>query len=227
MGAYSDDGGDGLGGLPAGTGIVMVTGGVGGLAVAGTDYVAPDVAIASGKKLIVDASTSLTSCPIQRGGDPNTGISFPDGADSCSIVTGGAEIVRFNTAAAATGITLLGNVVVNTGKKLTMTAGRLLKAMGASVAAAATLTLGTDGNLFAITGNTNVDFITTTNWQAGAEITLQFSGTPTVNHNTGSPPGSTAAILLAGAANFAATANDVLTLIYNGTNWVEKARTVI
>jgi hypothetical protein len=110
---------------------------------------------------------------------------------------------------------------------IAVNAFRFKAAQGASVAAASTLTLGLDGNFFSITGNTNVDYITTTNWQAGSEITLQFTGTPTVNHNTGSVPGSTAAVLLAGAANFSATANDMLTLVYNGTNWCEKARAVI
>lgn len=101
----------------------------------------------------------------------------------------------------------------------------LVNGASASVAAAATLTLTT--NLTLVTGNTNIDFITTTGILAGTVIVLNFSGTPTVNHNTGAVPGGTAAIFLAGAANFAATANDTLTLVYNGTVWAEVARTVI
>lgn len=87
--------------------------------VAGTDYVAPDVAIAAGKKLIIDSSTSSTSVALQIAGDANTGIKqSTDGADSLSIVTGGSEIVRFNTAAASTGITLFGSVAMQANKVL-------------------------------------------------------------------------------------------------------------
>ena len=97
---------------------------------------------------------------------------------------------------------------------------------GADVASAATITLG-NGNYFDVTGATAIDFITTTDWQAGSVVTLQFDSNPTINHNTGSPPANTGAILLAGAANFASTASDTLTLLFDGTTWREVARTVI
>lgn len=90
---------------------------------------------------------------------------------------------------------------------------------GANVASGTTVTLGGDGNAFPITGTTTINHITTTDWQAGSLVTLFFSTTLTVTHNAGSPPGGTAAILLSAAANFAATANDTLTLRYDGTNW--------
>jgi hypothetical protein len=186
------------------------------------------VTIASGSVFAFDPTLSASNLALQVSGDPDTGIArSSDGANSLAIYCGGSELVRLNIPAASSAIQFFGNLTMTTGKRITLSSGRLLEAQGANVGAAGTLTLGTDGNFFSITGNTNIDFITTTNWQAGSEITLQFTGTPTVNHNTGSPPGSTAAILLAGAANFAATANDTLTLVYNGTNWVEKARTVI
>lgn len=104
-------------------------------------------------------------------------------------------------------------------------ANRLNQAKGADVASASTLTLGIDGDSFTITGTTNVDYITTTNWSAGARVLLQFSGILTVNNNSGSVPGSTASILLTAA--FITTANDTLSLWFNGTNWVETGRTVI
>lgn len=76
------------------------------LGIAGTDYVAPDVAIASGKKLIIDSSNSLTSVALQISGDPNTGIAQVGGADTLSIVCGGAEVARFSgTALTMTTIT--------------------------------------------------------------------------------------------------------------------------
>jgi hypothetical protein len=182
--------------------------GVGGGGVFSLSADGVNVTLASGKKLQVDSSNSLTTVSLQINGDPNTGIGQIGGADTLSAVTAGGEAWRATSTS-------------------TNMSRRFACAKGADVAAAGTLTLGTDGNFFSITGNTNIDFLTTSNWQAGSIVLLQFTGTPTVNHNTGSPPGSTAAILLAGAAGFAATANDTLSLVYNGTTWVEVARTVI
>ena len=107
---------------------------------------------------------------------------------------------------------------------------RMLEKQGADVASAGDLTLGTDGNTFEITGTTTINAITTTNWQLGAKVTLIFASTPTVKHNT-SGGANTAVILLAGAADFSATAGDTLTLCYSeqgGTNaWREIGRAVI
>lgn len=103
---------------------------------------------------------------------------------------------------------------------------RVLHAKGSDVASAGDLTLGSGGNLFHVTGNTTINAITTTSWQAGAEVTLIFDSTPTVKHNTAGGAG-TAKMLLAGAADLSATANDTLTLIYDGTSWFEKSRAVI
>jgi hypothetical protein len=115
-------------------------------------------------------------------------------------------------------IELLGKTYLN-GK-------RFETALGANVAAANNLTLGTDGNVFTITGNTQINAITTANWQAGSVIILgPFIGTPTVKHNTAGGAG-TAPILLAGATDFTAAVNDALTLVYNGTNWIETARKI-
>ena len=101
---------------------------------------------------------------------------------------------------------------------------RMQAKKGADVAAANDLTLG-DGNLFHITGATQINAINTTNWQAGSEITLIFDSTPTVKNNTAGG-GSTAVMLLAGGADFSATANDVLKLVFDGTSWFEVSRSV-
>lgn len=105
-------------------------------------------------------------------------------------------------------------------------AGRVLESQGAAVASAGTLTLGADGNFFLITGTTTINHLTTTRWKPGAIVRLMFSGVLTVTNNAGSPPANTAAFLLAGAAGFVTSANDVLTVVYDGTNWVECARSV-
>jgi len=96
---------------------------------------------------------------------------------------------------------------------------RLEEKKGADVASAGTLTLGADGNVFNVTGTTTINFITTASWQAGSRITLILKGAITVNHNTGAPPGGTAAIKLAGAANLTGADGDVVTLFYDGTVW--------
>jgi len=93
--------------------------------------------------------------------------------------------------------------------------GRVQFGHGAAVASAATTTLGNDGNLFHITGTTNIDNISTTNWQAGSKITLIFDGVLTVGDGTGN-------MILAG--NFTTAANSTLCLIYDGTSWFELSR---
>lgn len=106
---------------------------------------------------------------------------------------------------------------------------RLQAKQGADVSSAGNLTLGNDGNVFEITGTTTINLIANTNWQNGAVIRLVFASTPTVTNNAGTS-GSNINILLAGGANFSATANDILTLMLceiGGTqNWVEVSRSV-
>lgn len=104
--------------------------------------------------------------------------------------------------------------------------GRILGTKNNDVVAAGTITV-PGGNAVTLTGNTNIDFITTTGWTSGSILILQFTGTPTVNNNTGGAPGGTASVLLSGSANFGATANDTLILYYDGGNWREISRTVI
>ncbi len=109
------------------------------------------------------------------------------------------------------------------GKLIMRMYGRFARKKGANIAAANNLTLGGDGNVFIITGNTQINGVLTTDWQAGSDVSLIFTGTPTVKHNTGGTAGF-AATLLAGSADLAAANNTVLTLIYDGTNWQEKCR---
>lgn len=95
------------------------------------------------------------------------------------------------------------------------------------VASASSLDLGGGGNFTEISGNTTIDYISVTDWDSGSIAVLQFTGSPIVKYNTGGVPFGYASILLSGAVDFNATANDTLVLIYNGTNWVELARTTI
>lgn len=101
---------------------------------------------------------------------------------------------------------------------------------GADVASANDLTLGNGGNAFVVTGTTQINAITTANWQYGSVVILAFSDSLTVKHNTAGGAG-TAPIMLSGSADFSASSSDTLTLIYmnfgGGAGWVEIARTVI
>jgi hypothetical protein len=103
--------------------------------------------------------------------------------------------------------------------------GRFEVSAGAAVAAANNLTLGTDGNLFSITGNTQINAITTANWQAGSTIAFIFTGTPVLKHNTAGGAG-TAVMLLAGNVDYTAAAGDYIAFQYNGTTWHETNRKV-
>jgi hypothetical protein len=107
-----------------------------------------------------------------------------------------------------------------TGQKFYV-AGRAGSARGANVASGGTTTLGADGNAFPITGTTTINYITTTNWAAGASVVLEFSTSVTLTHNAGSVPGGTAALKFVSGADFAAVSGDRLRLHYDGTNWCQ------
>lgn len=101
---------------------------------------------------------------------------------------------------------------------------------GADVPSGTSLTL-TLGNVFEVTGTTQIDQILTTGWQEGSEVTLVFNESVTVRHGIATS-GSNVTIKLAGAANFSATADDTLTLVLcsttaGGQAWREKCRSAI
>ncbi|HTE57874.1 MAG TPA: hypothetical protein VK694_03940 [Verrucomicrobiae bacterium] len=108
--------------------------------------------------------------------------------------------------------------------------GRILGNQGADVASVNNLVLGTDGNVFEITGTTQVNLLSNIGWQNGSTVTLLFTATPTVKHAQATAT-TNITILLAGAVDFVATAGDSLTLVLSeigGTQgWREVARAVI
>ncbi len=119
-------------------------------------------------------------------------------------------------------ITALGLI---TGVGFLSAAGRIQGAMGANVNAANSMSLGLDGNLFTIAGATQINLIDTVAWQAGSAVTLLFASTPTVKHNQ-APATTFHPIILNGAVDFVAAANNTLSLVYNGTSWFETGRKV-
>jgi hypothetical protein len=80
------------------------------------------------------------------------------------------------------------------------------------------------GSLFEISGNTGMIGATTSNTYKGRIITLRFQSNPIVSQKSAAPSSN---FVLDGSVNFNATAGDTLTLITDGTDWIEIARTVI
>ena len=123
----------------------------------------------------------------------------------------------YNAVSAVSGaLTLLG---------LTISSGRVQQAQGAAVASANSLTLGTDGNYFQITGATQINLLDSTSWQGGSEVTLLFVSNPLVKHNQVAS-GAFKPIFLQGAADFTTAAKNSLTLKYDSTDstWYEQSR---
>lgn len=87
---------------------------------------------------------------------------------------------------------------------------------GADIASGATLTLGTDGNYFHVTGTTTITAISAL--PRGTEIVLEFDGALTLTYNATS-------LILFGAANYTTVAGDVFRFASeDGTNWREVSR---
>ena len=85
---------------------------------------------------------------------------------------------------------------------------------GADVASATAIV--PTGNLFHVTGTTTITSVTATDVPAGAVITIIFDGILTFTDGSN--------LKLAG--NFTTSADDTITLAYDGTNWYEIARSV-
>ena len=114
---------------------------------------------------------------------------------------------------------------LNTSAHLAM-ARRFLLAAGTATASATTVTLPNNGNQVAISGVATIKGIVTTGWQAGARVSLLATGAWEIEHSSGAPGANAVSIKLAGALNFLAASGDRLVLEYDGTNWLEVARTV-
>ena len=95
---------------------------------------------------------------------------------------------------------------------------------GFGIASQNNISLPAIGNVFNITGTTQINTIAFGNRKRGATIILLFSTSITIAHNS---TGSGTPIILSGAVNFSATANASLMLTYDGTFWREISRTVI
>jgi hypothetical protein len=97
---------------------------------------------------------------------------------------------------------------------------------GADVASANDLTLGSDGNLFVITGSTQINAITLSPWTAGSIVALKFYGAVVVKHATSGGAG-TGQIILTVGSDLTTTAELMLFLMCDGTRWREISRNTL
>lgn len=119
---------------------------------------------------------------------------------------------------------LVQNTLINGGGfSLGIQGNRFATGMGASIVAANNLTTGSDGNLFQVTGLTQINAITTTNWQNGSEISFIFTSTPILKNNTAGG-GGTAPMFLAGSIDYQAAPGDYIKFQYDGIAWHEETR---
>jgi hypothetical protein len=152
-------------------------------------------------------ATALVAAPVVTaltGGTMNV-VDF--GTTTTDYHTGFTSRLRINSA----GDTLMG--------------GALEENKVADVASATTITVA-GGNSVDITGTTTINGLVTTSWQIGSKLLLQFDGALTVTHASGAPGANAVAFLLAGSVNLTTAAGTRLWVWYNGTNWMEIARTV-
>lgn len=132
------------------------------------------------------------------------GVDLTAAADNCVVVgnvgsksTSGSDNSFYSLS--GPGVKARGNVIVNE---------------AADLASAATLTLPTSGiEFYRVTGTTNISSITASH--PGRRVTLHFTG-------AGLTVVDGSNLVLAG--NFVAGADDTITLVCNGTNWIEVAR---
>lgn len=201
----------------------IYTGGAGGQLIEGTANNIQGLQIknfqnTNGYFRVYPASASIVSTRNKVGLSSDTSLFF---AGSQYLSSGGNGTISFQPGGidSATALAMFMN------KNLTWNKTRFEMNKGTNVSSAGDLTLGTDGNVFHITGTTTINAITTTNWNAGSEIILIFDASVTVKNNTAGGA-STAVMLLGGGTDFSATSNDVLKLVFDGVAWYEESRSV-
>lgn len=152
------------------------------------------------------------------GAAKNSGIRFYYGdLSTFSSIIGDNTKLEFRDVADVAQLQILsGSVnVVNS----LQVAKRILGAKGADVASANDVTLG-DGNYFEFTGTTTINRILTTGWTAGSTVVCRFTTSLTVAHNVASGSGYAGILITSDGADLAISTPTVLTLVYNGTNWI-------
>lgn len=145
----------------------------------------------------------------------------------------GTAVINKTSGSLTLQTTTSGNVVLApaaAATAATTTAARFEQAKGTAVVSASCssgdCTFPGDGNFFAVTGTTTVDGFATAGWQAGSVVYLTFDGNITLS-NAGTVAGGFADMRLVGGANVSATALDIVTLMFDGTSWMQTAPTLV
>lgn len=194
-----------------------------GLVVTANDWignsVANDVALrAETGAVLIQAASVARGVKIWSAGNTGTNEGFLEVVTNTGVkmgYTAASTIVIGDTAQSYS----CANLILASSTKTELT-GRWMVAKGADTAAASTFTM-PNADSCNVTGTGTINYITTTNWDAGSVIRLKFAAAGVVAHNTGSVPGGTAAVLLSGGANITFAASTILQLYYDGANWID------
>lgn len=171
----------------------------------------------TGNALLADTFRKVTvrDCWVGYNAGTWTGMTFDDvtavDIDNLEFDNGATDIILLGTTSRA-------KIRNCTDVAITNTAGAFIDADQAMPATASAAALAPKGKLTHVTGAVTITSIVTTNLKPGDKITFIFDSTPTVTHGNN--------IILAGAANFVATANDSLTLDFDGTNLIQSGSSV-
>lgn len=121
------------------------------------------------------------------------------------------------------------NISIEDNNQTVAVSKRFLERQGTDVASTGAMVLSSNGNVFEITGTADINTISNLNWQNGSTVTLMFTSTAKLK-NAQTSSGNDIKMLLAGAADFTASADDVVVLVLGeigGTQaWREVSRSV-
>jgi hypothetical protein len=176
----------------------------------------------SGISLIPNAYGTTPQIQISEGPiDPNRIYTswFGSGATEQARVGMGANNFYIDAISLDTSVSFKSNGVAS----VYIDDSRFSLSKGADVASANDLNLGYDGNMFLITGSTQINAIIDTNWLPASIIYLRFQGTPLIKHNTAGGV-NTSPIKLAGNIDWTPAVGDGMTLQYDGTDFLEVGR---
>lgn len=110
----------------------------------------------------------------------------------------------------------------------TLITNRLNQSAGVDVASTGHLALGTDGNVFSVTGTTTITHLGTTNWRKGAVVVLVFDDALTFTDNAGTNPAGYGSIQLNGSANLTTIAGmRIALMLQDDGDWYQVAPVVV
>jgi hypothetical protein len=148
-----------------------------------------------GKFYAADGTASVPGITFE--GDKDTGL-YRSGSNALDAAAGGTRIATFDSSG------------------FTLQAKRIAFAKGADLTSGSTITPGTDGNFFHVTGTTTITALATL--QAGTIVALAFDAALTLTHNA-------TTLILAGGANVTTAAGDIVVFVSEGSgNWREIGR---